>query len=279
LELLSLVRNKSSVIKEAAQKMVEKPANTTSQSLPFRWAAASDIGKVRRENEDSFFVEPEVGLFLVTDGMGGHRGGALASNIVAEDLPVMIENKLAEIRSSGPWAMRSLFKRTIVQQSRQLQMEAESETGYKGMGTTLVLALLRDGRAYIANLGDSRIYRIRNNKFLQLTKDHSVVSELLEKGKIDSVEAQNHTDAGQITHYMGMEEKVTPFVRTFTLKKADRLLLCTDGLTDMVEDKSIAAILASQADCQSACDALIAAANSAGGCDNITVVLVDCIIG
>ena len=255
--------------------MVDERVNAAVESLPFRWASASDIGKVRQENEDSFLVEPEVGLFLVTDGMGGHRGGALASKIVAEDLPIMIENKLGDMKSSGPRAVRSLFKKAIVEQSRHLQMEAESETGYKGMGATLVLALLKDGRAYIANLGDSRIYRLRNNKFQQLTKDHSVVSELVDKGEISYAEAQSHADSGQITHYMGMEEKVTPFVRTFALKKNDRLLLCTDGLTDMVDDKSIAAILTGGHNCQAACDTLVSAANAAGGYDNITVVVVD----
>ncbi len=255
--------------------MAKEPANTTAESFSFRWAAASDIGKVRDENQDSFLVEPEVGLFLVSDGIGGHRGGALASKIVAEDLPVMIENRLGELKSSSPRAVRSLFKKTIVEQSRQLQMEAESETGYKGMGATLVLALLRDGRAYIANLGDSRIYRLRNNRFVQLTKDHSVVSELLSRGRIGLAEAQSHVAAGQITHYVGMEEKVTPFIRAFALKEGDRLLLCTDGLTDMVNDKSTAAILTSEPDCRAACDALIAAANAAGGHDNITVVIVD----
>lgn len=255
--------------------MAKEPANTTAEAFPFRWAAASDIGKVRDENQDSFLVEPEVGLFLVSDGIGGHRGGALASKIVAEDLSVMIENRLGELRSSSPRAVRSLFKKTIVEQSKQLQMEAESETGYKGMGATLVLALLRDSRAYIANLGDSRIYRLRNNRFVQLTKDHSVVSELLSKGRIELAEAQNHAAAGQITHYVGMEERVTPFIRAFALKKGDRLLLCTDGLTDMVNDKSTAAILTSEPDCRAACDALIAAANAAGGHDNITVVIVD----
>lgn len=255
--------------------MVQEPANTAAESFPFRWAAASDRGKVRDENQDSFLVEPEVGLFLVSDGLGGHRGGALASKIVAEDLPVMIETRLGRLKSSGPRAVRSLFKKTIVEQSRQLQMEADSETGYKGMGATLVLALLRDGRAYIANLGDSRIYRLRDNRFVQLTKDHSVVSELLSKGRIELAEAQTHATAGQITHYVGMEEKVTPFIRAFALKKGDRLLLCTDGLTDMVNDESIAVILMDEPSCQAACDALIAAANTAGGCDNITVVIVD----
>jgi protein phosphatase len=255
--------------------MVKEPANTTVETFPFRWAVASDTGKVRDENQDSFLVEPEVGLFLVSDGIGGHRGGALASKIVAEDLPVMIENRLGELKSSSPRVIRSIFKKTIVEQSKQLQMEAESETGYKGMGATLVLALLRDSRAYIANLGDSRIYRLRNNRFVQLTKDHSVVSELLSKGRIELTEAQSHVAAGQITHYVGMGEKVTPFIRTFALKKGDRLLLCTDGLTDMVNDKSIAAILTNEPDCRAACDTLIAAANAAGGHDNITVVIID----
>jgi serine/threonine protein phosphatase PrpC len=124
-------------------------------------------------------------------------------------------------------------------------------------------------------LGYSRIYRLRSNRFVQLTKDHSVVSELLGKGRIELAEAQTHVAAGQITSYVGMEEKVAPFIRTFALKKGDRLLLCTDGLTDMVDDKSVAAILTSEPDCQAACDALIAAANTAGGHDNITVVIVD----
>ena len=110
------------------------------------WGAASDVGKVREENEDSFVVEAEVGLFLVADGMGGHRGGALASKIVAEDLPVMIETRLAKLRGHSVRAIRAMLKRTIVEQNRQLQMEGTSEAGYKGMGATVVVTLLRDGR-------------------------------------------------------------------------------------------------------------------------------------
>lgn len=255
--------------------MAKEPANTTAEAFPFRWAAASDTGKVRDENQDSFLVEPEVGLFLVSDGIGGHRGGALASKIVAEDLSVMIENRLGELRSSSPRAVRSLFKKTIVEQSKQLQMEGTSDTGYKGMGATLIMALLKDGRAYIANLGDSRIYRLRTGRFTQLTKDHSVVSELLSKGKIKPEEAEDHSAAGEITHYVGMEEKATPYVRSFALSKGDRLLLCTDGLTSMVNDGGIVKILEGEGDSQAACEALVTAANAAGGHDNITVVVID----
>jgi protein phosphatase len=255
--------------------MVKDPVDILSTSLPFRCAGLSHIGKVRQENEDTFIMNPELGLFLVSDGMGGHRGGELASKIVTEDLPVMIEVRLDKLKVGRPATIRSLFKKAIVEQSRQLHLEGTSETGYKDMGATLVAALLRNNRAYIANLGDSRIYRFRNRRLLQLTKDHSVVSELLDKGKIKPEEAENHESQGEITHYIGMEDKAGPHIRSFQLKKGDRLMLCTDGLTDEIDDKAIAAILAGKQDCDQTCQALVDAANAAGGKDNITVVIVD----
>jgi protein phosphatase len=144
------------------------------------------------------------------------------------------------------------------------------------MGATVVVALLKEDRAYIANLGDSRIYRYRKGRMRQFTKDHSVVSELVSEGKIKPEEAENHAAANQITHYVGMEEEeVAPHVRSFGLKKGDRLLLCTDGLTGEIDDGRIAAILESRSDCQAACEALVDAANEAGGHDNITVIVAD----
>ncbi|MHC4618761.1 MAG: Stp1/IreP family PP2C-type Ser/Thr phosphatase [Planctomycetota bacterium] len=242
---------------------------------PFRWGTASDTGKVRQENQDSFIVEPEAGLIVVADGLGGHRGGRLAANIVAEDFPVMIENKLVQLRSSSPRAVKALLEKTIIEQNRQLLLEGGSETGYRGMGATLVAAVLKDGRAYVANLGDSRMYRYRKQRLRQLTKDHSVVSELMDTGKIRPEEAENHAAAGEITGYVGMEEQASPFVRSFMLNKGDRLLLCTDGLTQMVNDEDIGEILQGHAEPQAACEALVHAANSAGGFDNITVVVID----
>jgi len=255
--------------------MEKDPVDTLAASLPFRCAGLSHIGKVRQDNEDTFIMDPELGLFLVSDGMGGHQGGELASNIVTEDLPVMIEVRLDKLKVGSPATIRSLFKKAIVEQSRQLHLEGKSETGCKDMGATLVAVLLRNNRAYIANLGDSRIYRFRNGKLLQLTKDHSVVSELLDKGKIKPEEAHNHEAQGEITHYVGMETKTLPYIRSFSLKKGDRLLLCTDGLTDEIDDKAIAAILAGKQDCNQTCQALVDAANTTGGQDNITVVIVD----
>jgi protein phosphatase len=187
----------------------------------------------------------------------------------------MIEVRLDKLKVGSPATIRSLFRKAIVEQSRQLHLEGTSETGYKDMGATLVAALLRNNRAYIANLGDSRIYRFRNRRLLQLTKDHSVVSELLDRGKIKPEEAENHESQGEITHYIGMEDKAGPHIRSFQLKKGDRLLLCTDGLTDEIDDNAIADILAGKQDCTKACQALVDAANAAGGQDNITVIIVD----
>jgi serine/threonine protein phosphatase PrpC len=255
--------------------MSEQPGDKLSSSLPFRWAAASDIGKVRDENQDAFLVEPEPGLFLVSDGMGGHRGGALASQIVAEDLPPLIETRLDRLKRRSIRAVRSLLKKTLAEQSKQLRMEGTSESGYKEMGTTVVLALLLGGRAYIANVGDSRIYRLRRGRLRQLSQDHSVVAELLDQGRIQPDDVNDHEAQGEITRYVGMEERAHPYVRSFLLKAGDRLLLCTDGLTDLVSDKDIARIMGGESDCQTACDALVAAANAAGGTDNITVLVLD----
>jgi len=143
------------------------------------------------------------------------------------------------------------------------------------MGATVAMVLLKSKRAYIANVGDSRIYRFRNNRIAQINRDHSVVAELLEAGRIEPEEAENHHAQGQITQYMGMDERAEPYVRSFALKKEDRLLLCSDGLTDMLPNRRIAQILRSKSEPQAACEALIESANAAGGHDNVTVVVVD----
>jgi serine/threonine protein phosphatase PrpC len=248
--------------------VAEAPAN-------FNWGAETHIGKQREENQDSFFADPEPALFLVSDGIGGHRGGALASGIVAEDLPVMIENALDRLKVGSPRTLRVLLKKLIAEQSKQVQLEGTSETGFLDMGATLVIALLRQGRCFVANIGDSRAYRLRKGRLVQLTRDHSVVSELIEKGHIEPEEAADHEARGQITRYIGMEEKARSYVRSFTLKKGDRILLCTDGLTDMVTDKDIAAILKAETDPHAVCKLLVAAANKAGGHDNVTTLVID----
>jgi protein phosphatase len=247
----------------------------TSCPLPFRWGVATHTGKVRQENQDTFFTDPALGLFLLSDGMGGHRGGALASKIITEDLPVMIELGLDRLKVGTTRAIRSLLKRSIAEQSMQMQFEGNSEAGYRDMGATIVIALLRKDRCFIANVGDSRGYLFRNGRLQQMTRDHSVISELLDQGQIEPHETENHDAQGQITRYIGMEGRALPHIRSFQLKGQDRLLLCTDGLTDLVDDKTIAEIVGSHNDPQHECNILVKAANSAGGHDNITVLVIN----
>ncbi|UCG48743.1 MAG: serine/threonine-protein phosphatase [Phycisphaerales bacterium] len=245
------------------------------RDFSFSWHGTTDAGRIRQENEDTFIVEPEIGLFVVSDGMGGHRGGALASKIVIDDLPVLIETGLGRLRTGSARAIRALLRESIPEQSRQLRLEGTSESGFKDMGATVVVALVQKARCFVANVGDSRAYRLRNGRLVQLTRDHSVVSELLEQGRIEPEEALNHAAQGQITRYMGMEKRAWPHVRSFGLKKGDRILLCTDGLTDMLDDTAIGAVLRRQSAPQAACETLLGSANNAGGHDNITVLVVD----
>lgn len=255
--------------------MTNAPTSGEGCARLIRWGAASDIGKVRAENQDAFAVEPETGLFLVVDGMGGHRGGAVAAEIVARDLPAMIEIALEKLRSPRSRSIRPLLRRLIREQNRDVHEEGADVSEHAGMGATLALILLRDGRVYAANAGDSKIYRLRDGRLRLLSVEHSIVAELLESGLIAPEQAEHHSMVGVVTQYMGMPEGVEPHVRSLALKPGDRFLLCTDGLTDMVEDKGIAERLKTHAEPQAACEMLVAAANNAGGHDNVTTVVVD----
>lgn len=241
--------------------------------FPFSYGAASHRGRVREQNEDAYALEPEAGLFVVSDGMGGHQGGELASRIVVQDLVPALEVSVARLRRGHPRTLRKLLHRYVARQSREVHLEGHSESGYKDMGATVVLALFHRARAYIANLGDSRAYRLRRGRLRQLSQDHSMVAELVEKGHITPAEAENHVEGNVITRYIGMETRAQSFVCSFSLRPGDRILLCTDGLTDMVADDVIAQTLTAEQDCQRACDKLIGLANGRGGVDNTTVVL------
>jgi protein phosphatase len=244
-------------------------------NLPFRWAVCSDTGRIRQVNEDAHLVEPETGLFVVSDGMGGHPGGKIASEFVVSDLSVTIDTELHKLRSVNQRAVRRLIKKAIYQHSNQVIQEGQSEAGFKGMGATVVLALLHDGRVTIANLGDSRIYRYRNGRLMQLSQDHSVINELIQEGKLLPEYAQDHDAEGIITQYMGMKEIPEPHIRSFGLHPEDRLLLCSDGLTAMLSDKTIQMTLSQNLSPQKAVQSLVDQANEAGGYDNITVVVID----
>ena len=238
-------------------------------------AALSDIGKVRVTNEDAFALLPEQGLFIVADGLGGHRAGATASKIVVSVLPEMVKQRRAAVQDDETTTISQLLRDTIAELSLTLREHAASEPGLAGMGATVVVACVQGAQAFIAHMGDSRAYLYRQGELKQLTDDHSVVGILLRRGEITPEEARAHPARNRLTRYVGMEHEAYPDVQTLKLSARDRLLLCTDGLMAMMRDEAITEILAHSHDPQLACQALVDSANAAGGHDNVTVLVAD----
>jgi len=237
--------------------------------------SASDAGRVRKHNEDACHVDVDHGLFLVSDGIGGAHAGALASEIVVKILPQMIEERISKLEKPTSKEIKLSLCEAIIELSQQLHSKSRDQIGLKGMGATIVLALMRRRLAYIAHLGDSRAYIFRDNQLKQLTEDHSIVGILLRHGDITPEEATEHPAKGRLSRYVGMEGEVYPEVRSITIRKDDRLLLCSDGLSGVLTDSVIADFLRVNPDPQIACKTLVDAANAAGGKDNITIVVVD----
>jgi PPM family protein phosphatase len=226
------------------------------------WARASDTGRKRRRNEDSYVVAPP--LFAVADGMGGAQAGEVASKLAAAALEETDPGAL-----SGAERLESLIREA----NRRVYERASSDPSTSGMGTTMTVALVEGDGVTIAHVGDSRAYRVRDGRLEQLTEDHSLVNELLKTGKLSPEEAEVHPQRSVITRAVGTDPDVD--VDTFHVAAAegDFFLLCSDGLTDMVGDDDILEMVEKyRDDLDRVTKALISAANRGGGEDNITVV-------
>lgn len=240
------------------------------------WAARTNTGKVRTRNEDAFYVEPEIHLFMVSDGMGGHRGGREASSMIAMDFPSRVETALARLKKKSVNGVKSILRKTIHEQNRHVELEGKSETGYEGMGATIVSGLLIRNRFFIVNVGDSRAYLLRRGTLKQITTDMTVATELVREGKLEPELAQDHHTSNLLVNYVGMPEEPEIHIHTFTPRKDDLLLLCSDGLTDMVADEEIRQILEGEWPLEDKCRRLVEKANRNGGYDNITVLAIQC---
>jgi serine/threonine protein phosphatase PrpC len=211
-------------------------------------ASRTEVGYVRRRNEDSLLVEESIGVVAVADGLGGHPCGDLASQTAVASLRDALAGGLDDGADTGEWLTRALLVA-----HRAVLAEAGDDPDREGMATTVVLAVVDDGQATIAHVGDSRAYLLADGALQALTRDHGI--------------------GGYITQTLGLDRVVDPDVAHFDLSAGDRLLLCTDGLTNMVDDKGIALLLG-KGDPTEATDALVEAALANGGIDNITVIVV-----
>jgi protein phosphatase len=237
----------------------------------------TDTGRVRIGNEDAWAADPAQGLYIVADGMGGHNAGEIAAQLVVDSLPKLVRKRIGT-DGSAPRTTQALARRlrsAVARLNREVYAHSMSEPGLHGMGATVVLALVRGGEAVVVHMGDSRAYLLRDGKLKLLTKDHSVVQELIDIGEITEAEAATHPERNRITASVGMPGDATPDSRRVPLRAGDKLLLCSDGLANMVPDPEIGQILGRCRCPEMVCQDLIDAANVAGGQDNITAVVVE----
>jgi serine/threonine protein phosphatase PrpC len=235
------------------------------------FAAATDVGRMRTNNEDSYLSSQPVAA--VADGMGGHSAGEVASAIAIEELTAL--------RDRGPWenetAATDDLKQAILRANRRIREMAAGDRRLNGMGTTLV-ALLEDGdMVHVANVGDSRGYLLRQGELSQVTVDHSLVQELVDDGRLSPEDAERHPQRSVITRALGIDPEVEFDLFTYKLQVGDRLLLCSDGLSDVVEPAQIRKVLLRVPSAQRAARELVTVANAHGGPDNITVIVVDAV--
>jgi len=223
--------------------------------------AATDIGQVREGNEDSFLVVAP--LYAVADGMGGHRGGEVASSLALETVQGMFERREGSLADQVVEANRAVFDRS------------KNDRTVSGMGTTLTAALVDGSRVHLVHVGDSRAYLLRGGELAQLTEDHTLVHRMVMEGEISQEEAETHPHRSILTRALGVDESVQVDEGDVEVSDGDRLLLCTDGLTGMVPEGQIREILLESADPQEAVEKLVKVANRAGGIDNITAVILD----
>lgn len=250
----------------------------STSALPKIWLDAygvSDTGHHREQNEDAFVVLPKQELFIVADGIGGTSGGEVASEAAVTIVPLKLDKRLRKLRKNAAKTKVETVVCDVLQEvNAALVEQAREHMGGEGPGTTIVLALAWKGMFLIANLGDSRAYLWRDSVLSQLTEDHSLAAQLVRWGQITESQAVNNPGRSTLLRYLGADEELDPDFTWIMPQPGDQLLLCSDGLTGMVEDEEIAQILVSSGSLGTCCQRLIDKANRAGGKDNITAVVV-----
>jgi PPM family protein phosphatase len=229
-----------------------------------RYAAATDTGRRRETNEDFFQIKPP--LFVIADGLGGHKAGDVAARMAVE---VFDEHFAGE--GGGTGGLRG----AVVAANRAVFEKASTEPGLTGMGTTLTAMVAGEGSVQIAHVGDSRAYLLRGGELEQITRDQTVVERLVRQGQLAPEEVESHPRRSMLEKAVGVEPQVEPDLYVVDIEPGDRMLLCTDGLTGMVAEEEIAEILEGEEDPEKACEKLVKAALSAGGTDNVTALVVD----
>lgn len=240
----------------------------------------TDTGRKRQGNEDSIGLFDDLGLYIVADGMGGHAAGEVASRIAVEAIRDSVKDSdIMEVTDPAPGAMVEAdagqrLLQAIDFANREVLRQAASDPKLAGMGTTVVAALLSRDALHLAHVGDSRIYLFRGNELKRLTRDHSMVDDMVAAGQLTALQARTHPFRNVVTRALGTKDTVEAGISRLVPKPGDVVMLCSDGLTGMLEDAAIAEVLNEHTGSPfSSADALVKAANEAGGDDNVSVVL------
>ena len=239
-------------------------------------AGLSDVGSVRQFNEDHIGIDAETGTVLVADGMGGHRAGEVASRMASDMIMADLHTRIAELGpDAGSIMPRYAADQAIKRANRAVFAASQTQTSYNGMGTTLALAIFHDNNVVLAHVGDSRIYRLRGNVLQLLTRDDSMLRDQVDLGFISADHASESHNRSLITRALGIAENVKVHLRDENALPGDIFLVCSDGLTDIVEERDIELILSSlRINLPLACFHLIQTAKDNGGYDNVSAILV-----
>lgn len=258
-------------------------ADTVIRSSRRRLGFASNVGKVRPVDEDSllameiqtaYLSEPRTRLLLmVADGMGGHRRGDVASRIAVRAVARTILPLLTTQEDIPRGTYDRELRAAVGQANQAIFAEAERHPECEGMGTTLSLAIVDGRNLHVANVGDSRAYIINAREICQVTRDHSLVQEMVDRGELSPEEARHHPRKNVITMALGVYDEVTPDIGCITTEPGEMVLVCCDGLINHVEDDDIQRVVVEASDPQTACEILVALANKGGGTDNISVII------
>jgi PPM family protein phosphatase len=240
----------------------------------------TDTGRVREHNEDTIASDVDVGLLVLADGMGGYNAGEVASGIAVKTITNLVREGLAREdlgsldRATGLTRPSIVLRDAITRANKIIYQTARSQAECEGMGTTVVAALFYDNRISIAHVGDSRLYRQRGSQISQVTMDHSLLQELVDRGFYSPEEAQRAANKNYVTRALGVEPQVEVEVQEHPVDKGDIFILCSDGLSDMVEDEDIRLTISTfGANLDTVAKQLIQLANENGGRDNVSVVL------
>ncbi len=253
--------------------------------MKIRYAAKTDVGMKRTHNEDYFSLIEDEQLFIVADGMGGHASGEVASKMAAETISEFYQRTREDEDATWPYKMdRSLsyIENRLVCSVKLANLRifetASRDIRFKGMGTTIVSTLVCGDKVYVSHVGDSRVYRCREGEISQLTRDHSLLEDYKEaKPDMTEEEERNFPHKNVITRALGMRETVQVDIRGHQIKSGDVYVLCSDGLSGMVTDPQINEIVSRSKSLERAVAELVDAANRAGGTDNVTVLLLQCV--